>query len=442
MIREAWFKGGFLLLFAAALALFGVPSARAGEPLTLASCVTLALKHNYTLRAYASERRAVAMEVKQALSSFYPTLSVGTTFARKDWEDYPREDDADLTFRANYNLFRGGGDWSTFKSKQHAYQTSEYDLLEESLSVVAQVQDTFFAILSLKNRLATLKKSVDAAALHEKLARKRVKAGLSPLSDELRAKVDLANARVDLVQAQRDMKTLKHTLAILMGQPPSAPIALEKASVTLEAGEKTLRELYDLAKKNRPVLRSYQQQIQELAWAEKSVKADYFPTLEAYAEAGESGHHYLPNRNYWSLGVELRYPFFTGFSTRYAVANARARLEAKRWSFQQKILEVQKEIADAYEQFKSDKQVIEAREILVKSALENLKVARRRYEVGVGSIVELTDARVDATRAAIGLENARLTVLGDEIELRRTTGWFAPWVKSLEEKANGKKSKP
>ncbi|RTZ93142.1 MAG: hypothetical protein DSY91_02650 [Deltaproteobacteria bacterium] len=432
----------FLMGLAAALPLVTPAATDAGEILTLRACVERAIYHNNTLRSFASERRAVAMEVKQALAPFYPSLSFGTSFERSDWEDLPRNDNASLDFKARYNLFRGGGDWSTYKSKKHAYQTSEYDFLEESLSVVATVQDTFFAILSLKNRLKILKKSVDAAALHEKLARKRMEAGLSPRSDYLRAQVDLANARVDLVQAQRDMKTLKHTLAVLMGWSPSVPIELEKGDVKLKAGEKSLRELYDLAKKNRPVLRSYQEQVRELVWAEKSVKAEFFPTLDAYAESGEGGEHYFPDQNYWAVGIELQYPFFTGFSTRYAAASTRAKLEAKRWSFKQKILEVQKEIADAYEQFKSDKRVIKARETLVKSALENLKVAQKRYRVGVGSIVELTDARVDATSAAIGLENAKLTVLGDEIELRRATGWFVPFVKSLEEKTNDAKTKP
>jgi len=407
------------------------PPASAGEILSLKACVKRAIAHNYTIRSYASERRAVAMEVKQALAPFYPSLSFGTSFERSDWEDVPRNDQSEIDFRANYNLFRGGGDWSALKSKKHSYQASSYDLLEESLSVVASVQDTFFAILSLDNRLQVLKKSVDAAQLHEKYAAKRVKAQLAPLSDRLRASVDLSNARVDLIRARRNLKTLKHTLAVLMGQSPFQGFQLVKCKIQLKAGKMPLKELFALARKNRPILKSYQQQIHALAWQEKSLKAEFLPTIDTYVTSGEEGYYTFPDKTYWTLGIELKYPFFTGFSTHYAVENLRAKLESKRWIYSQMILKVQKEIADAYDQFKTDVRVIEASQTLLKSALENLKVAQRRYEVGVGTIVELTDARVEATKAAIGLENAKLTVLGDEIELRRTTGWFVPVIERM-----------
>ncbi len=414
----------------------------AKERLTLKACVRNALNYNYSLRSFASKRRSVAMEVNQALSSFFPTLSLGTSFERSDWEGLPRSDHSDVNLKASYNLFRGGRDWSNLKSKRHAYHASDYDFQEEGLNVIASVEDTFFAILSLRNRLEVLKKSVEAAALHESYARGRVKAELAPLSDELRAQVDLSNAQVDLVQARRNLKTLKHTLAILMGRSPFKTFRLVKETLTLKAGNMTLSELFSLAKKKRPILKSLYEQILELKWQEKSLKSEFMPTLDSYITSGEEGYGTFPDRDYWTVGIELRYPFFTGFSTHYAVASTRARLEAKRWDYSQKILQVQKEIADAYDQFKTDQRVIKAREVLLKSALENLKVAQHRYKVGVGSIVELTDARVDATRAAIGLENAKLTVLGDEIELRRATGWFVPMIKALKDGKNVAEKRP
>ncbi len=441
-VKRRWIRLGMIIIMGWVAGYAGPNPAFARPPLSLGACVKRAIRYNNTLRSYASQRRSVAMEVKQALAPFYPTLSFETTFERQDWEDAPRDNQTEADFRASYNLFHGGGDWSTLQSKQHRYRASVYDLQEESLTVVASVEDTFFAILSLENRLEVLRKSVEAAALHEKYARERMEAGLAPRSDYLRAQVDLANARVDLVQAKRNMNTLKHTLNILMGVSPAQPLTLKKGPVILKAGKMPLKELFALAAQNRPILKSYQQQILELKWEERSVKASFFPTLDTFIRAGRTGEETFPDRNNWSVGLELQYPFFSGFSTRYAAESTRAKLESQRWLYHQKILEVQKEIADAYAQFKTDERIITAREALLKSALENLKVARRRYEVGVGSIVELTDARVDATKAAIGLENAKLTVLGDEIELRRTTGWFLPLIKSLEDKAHAAKTLP
>ncbi len=415
---------------------------RAETELSLETCIKQAIRYNNSLRSFESERRAVAMEVKQAVAPFYPSLTFGTTFIRRDEEDFPRSDSADFNLRATYSLFKGGGDWSTLSAKKHAYRASTYNLQEETLNVVATVQENYYALLSLENRLSVLAKSVEAAALHEKLAARRVKAGLAPLSDSLRAKVDLSNARVDLIRAKRDVKTLKHALAVLMGRSLLEPFKLKREPLTVVAGKESLVDLFGVAKKNRPILKSYHEQVLELRWREKSVRAEYFPTLDAYVTAGQSGEYYLPERDYWQVGVELSYPLFSGFSTRYAAANVRAQLEAKQWALREKILQVQKEIADAYEQLKADEKVIEASETLLKSALENMKVAKRRYEVGVGSIVELTDARVAATDAAIGLENAKLTVWGDEIELEKATGWLVPKIQAVRSERDEAKSKP
>jgi len=436
-----FWKGVLFFILLAGFA-FSCSKGFAGEKMTLRTCLRRAIVHNHTLRSFASERQSVAMEVKKALSPFYPLLTFDTSFARSDWEDQPRSDDAKLNLRAQYNLFRGGGDWANLKARRHDYQVSDYDYLEESLRVVASVEDTYFALLSLRNRLKVLKKSVEAAALHEKVARKRVEAGLAPVSDELRAKVDLANARVDLIRAKREGKTLKHALAVLMGVTPLEIIELNEENLRIEAGRKTLPELFAMAKNLRPVLKSYQEQVQKLTWEERSLKAEFFPVFNAYVEGGQEGPDYMPNKDYWSVGIELRYPFFSGFSTKYSVASARSKLEARRWSYRQKILEVQKEIADTYDQLKTDEKVIEAQRTLLKSALENLKVAQRRYEVGVGTIVELTDARVDATKAAVGLVNAKLTVVGDEVELRRVTGWFVSQVKEIEDQMHESKKNP
>lgn len=420
-----------------------IPLPVSGESeLSLQACVRQAIRYNKTILSFSSERRAVAMEVKQALAPFYPSLSFATSFNRTDIENSPRSDSADLNLKASYSLFKGGKDWSTLTSKKHAYRASNYNLQEESLKVVATVQKTYYAILSLRNRLDVLARSVEAASLHERLAKKRVKAGLAPLSDHLRAMVDLSNARVDLIQAQRKVKTLRHALAILMGLSPIEPVRIKKETMTIKAGKENLKNLFELAKKNRPVLKSYKQQILELKWREKSTKAEFSPTLDTYLTTGQEGHYYMPDKDYWEFGVVLSYPIFSGFSTRYAVASARARLEAKRWSYQEKVLQVQREIADAYDQIKTDEKVVKARKVLLKSALENLKVAERRYEVGVGSIVELTDARVAATDAAIGLENAKLTVWGDEVELKRVTGWFVPMIQAIRSKRNVAKEKP
>ena len=107
----------------------------------------------------------------------------------------------------------------------------------------------------------------------------------------------------------------------------------------------------------------------------------------------------FPLQPTWSVQLSLNIPIFDGFRTTNRVEetlhnyyNVKAQEEDRR---QQIALEVEQ----SYLRVVETQERINATESAAKAAKENLDLARGRYEVGVGSIIEVTDAETLYTDA-------------------------------------------
>jgi len=113
----------------------------------------------------------------------------------------------------------------------------------------------------------------------------------------------------------------------------------------------------------------------------------------------QNGLNTFPLQPTWSVQLSFNIPIFDGFRTTNRVqetmhnyANIKALEENQR---QQIALEVEQ----SYLRVVETQERIKANESAALAAKENLDLARGRYEVGVGSIIEITDAETLYTDA-------------------------------------------
>jgi outer membrane protein len=231
--------------------------------------------------------------------------------------------------------------------------------------------------------------------------------------NKLRSELDVSFAKVALEEAellvQRSEGDFEGSLASLNAalgyrQPRSFTIVDDTSAVAEPRPES---ELIDLALQQRPDLlnlRYERDASQSLALAEKDAN---YPVLAAVGVLGNSFAHdvHLPD-NYAAAGVQLTVPFFAGgaYLARQHEAEIRARVaeEALRDAEDNAVRDVRLALVAVKTAFK---RLATTRQLL-KHASEALDLAQARYKVGSSSIVELSDAQVNQTNAAIALANA------------------------------------
>jgi len=231
--------------------------------------------------------------------------------------------------------------------------------------------------------------------------------------NKLRSELDVSFANVALEEAellvQRSEGDYDGAMASLNSalgyrQPRPFTIVDDRAAVA-EPGPEP--ELIDLALRQRPDLLNLRYESDashSLALAERDAN---YPELAAVGVLGNSFAHdtHLPD-NYAAAGVQLTVPFFAGgaYLARQHEAEIRARVsdEALREAEDNVVRDVRLALVAVKTAFK---RLATTRQLL-KHASEALDLAQARYKVGSSSIVELSDAQVSQTNAAIALANA------------------------------------
>jgi outer membrane protein TolC len=159
-----------------------------------------------------------------------------------------------------------------------------------------------------------------------------------------------------------------------------------------------MEEALASAYSNRPDLKSIVARKAAALESERLARKQYLPLIYGTASY-EQGNDEFPLQEGWGVGVNLAVPIFNGFETKHRVAEARAVkavLQANEESLRQSII---LEVQQAYLGLQEVEDSVSTSELLVRQAQESSEIAQGRYDAGVGSPIEVTDAQVTYVNA-------------------------------------------
>jgi outer membrane protein len=152
-------------------------------------------------------------------------------------------------------------------------------------------------------------------------------------------------------------------------------------------------------------------------------RALWFPTITAMGAAGVTPYRQTGlNPNYSAVGFNVNVPITNGnlFGARHAEASLRARAEAEQVrDLENRVTrDVRVSLLDAQAGF----QRLDLTNQLLDQASQAAELAEARYNLGLSSIVELTQAQLNKTRAEIEQASARYDYQALMAGLRYQTG--------------------
>ncbi|HTM51097.1 MAG TPA: TolC family protein [Bryobacteraceae bacterium] len=273
--------------------------------------------------------------------------------------------------------------------------------------VVVQVDRAYFAALRAQSVSRVAQQTVSARQTSvdqvSALAQSKLKSEL----DLSFANVNLSEAKLLLISAQNEIRATFADLSMALGYPEPhtfvltdepLPPALDPDPSALGASALTARP--DLAQ-----LRLEAEAAKKFAEAERDLSR---PTLAALGSVGYIPTHasQLPDR-YGAAGVNLNIPIFNGrlFAARRTEADLRAQ------AVQQQIKDLQnrirRDVEVAWLNATTAHQRMAVTAELLEQATKSLDLAQARYDLGLSSIVELSQAQLNKTSAEIAGASAR-----------------------------------
>ena len=397
MLR-AWIKGSLVMIVSSAF-FCSLPLISLAQDifieedvLTLAQCIKIALQVHPDVVGAQKKVEAQESRVGQASSQNYPTLSASTNYARSS----PAGGSVHSNYSSDVSLSQLVTDFGQRETQidiqKENVTVTEFQANDRQRNIAYGVSEAYYGVLAAKRNVAVAEQTVGQFEEHLRQAKGFYEAGTAPRFDVTKAQVDLSTARLDLIKARSSLEIAWKTLNNAMGfmDAPSYDIADD---MDFKVYEITKEEALERAMANRPDLKA---QEHTAVSAQKSLRLaakGQSPTLSAYAAYNFEGRDF-PLDEGWNYGLSLSVPVFDGHLVEYKTKEAAANLEEVNLATESMKNDIILEVEQVYLSLIESEERVGVSELTVKQAEENLELALGRYEAGVGSPIEVTDATV------------------------------------------------
>jgi outer membrane protein len=296
---------------------------------------------------------------------------------------------------------------------------ADLDLSTTRQNVILSVQQAYYNYILALRLVAVQQEAVNANLQNLNQAKGFFEVGTRPKIDVTQAQVQLANAELALVQARNQAATALAALNNAIGVPDLPPYHLKEA-LERPATIPSLNDSIQAALTNRSEIHAAQARVRSAEASLTVAKRNFLPSLNASANWSYRGQDYplAPN---WLAGMTLAVPVLTPplYSQLDEVAANLASAQTNEEITRQNII---LEIQQNYANLTGAQESIRASEVFVQQARETLELAQGRYQVGVGPLIDITNAQLALTQAEAQNITAIVNFKLAEAGLRKAMG--------------------
>ena len=300
-----------------------------------------------------------------------------------------------------YNIFSGGERSAQIEKAEKQVRSSRLQVEVTAEQTRFSATDSYYALQGTDAQVAIAQASVEDASQSLRDARLLEQAGLGTRFDVLRAEGDLATANEALTRAISDQRTARRRLVQVLGV--GQKVELTAADPITEAGEWTipLEASIVQAYKNRAEL---EQQLLQIDIYEQ----DRFIALSSIQPKID----FLANYNYqnnfdnsvgvvdgYSFAARVRWTFFDGGRAFAEARKADRDMDSAQTEFAKQRDQIRFDVEESYYTLTSTKENISSTRTNVTRFEEALRLARLRFQAGVGTQTDVINAQRDLANA-------------------------------------------
>jgi outer membrane protein len=268
-------------------------------------------------------------------------------------------------------------------------------------NILLAVSRAYFAVLQSQSVLQVAQETVKERQLIAEQVGALTQAKLKSQLDLSFANVNLADAKLLLASAQNNIASAQAQLAEAMGLPGQTSFTLDDEPLPQPMPDQ-IQPLLEEALRNRPELANLRLEENAAARFVQAERDLYFPTISVVGSAGfvPTGQVQIPGR-YGAVGVNVSIPIFNGglFKARHTEAELRARAAAQNvTALENRVI---RDVRTAWLAATTSYDRLGLTQQLLDQARLALDLAQSRYNLGLSSIVELSQAQLNLTSAQI-----------------------------------------
>lgn len=391
------------------------------QPITLNQAIELALRNNKDLREARITLERRQAELQEAQAALLPNLSTQVQFDRSGQttnipgqvnpftgqtvgepeQGFEESTNFQGNLELSYNIYTGGRRGAQIERAERALRQSELDVERLAEETRFNATDRYYLLQNADAQVAIAQAAVEDATQSLRDAQLLEQAGLGTRFDTLRSEVDLARANQQLTRAISAQRTARRNLAevLSVGQQ----VELTAADEIKEAGRwpLSLEESIVQAYKNRAELE--QQLLQrEISERDRTIAlADIKPQVDFFAQYNfrDNFDDEFGIGDGYSFGARMRWTLFDGGAAFARARQADRNIDLANNAFARQRNQIRTQVETAYYELIANQENIETTRLNVQRAEESLRLARLRFQAGVGTQTDVINSQRDLTEA-------------------------------------------
>ncbi|MDF7798883.1 TolC family protein [Pontiellaceae bacterium B1224] len=387
--------------------------------LTLAEVRSKVLEGNPSVQEAIQRIAAAEAVLKQARSSYLPTVTLSGNYGHVDVSQHP---DSDPITRASDSFKQGYGgleaSWLLFdgfareaRSLGAKYGVQQRrELADETRRLLIQAATISFRQAQLaRENMETAEQDYKFNTTLEEDARKRFTAGVVPESDVQNFSIRALQAESSFLRAKLDLKTAGIVLAELMALPESElPKAMQPITIAFESvpAVPVMQGELQYALAHRPDYKALKSGQLVLAQQVRVTKGALMPQVALVGDIGYTERSDFSvtadHGNYDSfVGVAASWDLFTGGRNVNAIKEAQAQMRALEQQEESLRLSIRSTLQQRVDEAETSKAIFERQEQIYNLTASVRDSVEKSYKAGAESITRLNEAQTDLTRAKV-----------------------------------------
>ena len=373
----------------------------------LDTLIQKAVDNNYNLASALKRIEMANKEVGMAKANYYPSISLsgGWTKTQESGDIYSYASDRmrssyfNLGASMNWEIDVFGRVYSTVKEKKAAANVARADYDAVMISLCASVASSYMQLRTYEEELKVVKEHIESQKYVCKITEARYEADLGNMLDVTQARVVLYETESTLPTLEANVRTMKNSLALLVGEYPGEIDEL----LDSESGLPTYIQTVDLGVpseilRRRPDIVEAEMTLAEYAAAIGVAKKDFLPTLSFTGDIGTSARKgsdlFGKNSLTYSVAPQLSWTLFEGLSRNYALAEAKLQMESAIDQYNLTVMTAVEEVDNALVSYASLLNAIELQTRVVAESKKSLDLSFELYRSGLTMFTNVVDGQI------------------------------------------------
>ncbi len=392
------------------------------QPITLQQAFELARRNNRELQIAQLNLERSRAALREALAAEFPRLGLDTRVTNSGRYIFSNEpavpfdqnnDSTGLTGNLSliYDLYTSGARRASIRSAEEQVRFDQLDFERELQEIRLDVATDYYNLQQADEQVRISQSAVNNAQASLRDAQALEQAGVGTRFAVLQAQVQLAQATQDLTNALSQQRIARRQLATRLSLAESVITSTADPVEIAGLWNLTLEESIVGAYRNRAELEQFLAQRNINQQRRRIALANLGPQVSLSANYNLSDT-FDDDQNFndaYSVGANLSLNLFDGGAARARARQAEANIAIAETSFANQRNQIRFEVEQAYSNLQSNLENIQTASIALEQAREALRLARLRFQAGVGTQTEVIDAEDDLTQAEGARVNAILS---------------------------------